>query len=210
MVVAAEVMIGLDVIASALIAQELVADIVLQDSITVQKIRSVGLGYILHKLHRGWIEHRGGNLVTWKLRVSGAGGQRRNDELLAHLNELVIDIRVVVGKKCRRGELAPQTGGDIGILAVELDQIAEIAGAHGVGRDGRHLLLLVALVTRLSGEEEKRLVAPVVELGDDHGPAELSVKLIPAEIIDRAIDGGLGERRGVGGGIPQIPKGQTA
>src|SRR5215471_3163986 len=55
---AAEVMVDLGVVPRTLIAQILIADIILYDSIAVQKIRCVGLGHKLHELGRGGIDHR--------------------------------------------------------------------------------------------------------------------------------------------------------
>ena len=72
------------------------------------------------------------------------------------------------------------------------------------------MLLLIALVARFTGKEEERLIAPVVNLGDDDRAAQHACELIPSKIVHGAVDCRLRKGSGVRVGIAQIPEGETA
>ena len=153
-----------------------------------------------------------GDDVARELRVGLAARQSDGNEAAVDQVELAVDVRVRVGDLA--GELGELRDDARGRPAVrEPDEAAEVAGAHGVGREQRVRHDEVLTPARLDREEEEGSVFPVVELlaalaeqRQVDGAAQRERRLVRAQVVLGAEHADAPGLR-VGRGVARVPEG---
>ena len=164
----------------------------------------VGLGHVLQQLLRHRVQHGRRNDVAGERYQGAPGGGADDVELVAvHHGEVLIKRGVGLRHVWKLVGHALQHRSRIAVGHAH--GVAEVAGAHGVGRHQAVSLEKIAAVAGFDAEEEERVVAAIVNLGNVYRAAGGKGKLVGAGIGHRPVGEGGGERRRVGGGVALIP-----
>src|SRR5215472_2510670 len=155
-----------------ILLHEAVDEKILDVTVYVQEVRT-RVGHELQRLERGRTQH------VLRNHIAGKGyGRGQGLQLVAYQVELLEDR----GRTDRSEvKLLRHVGGQP--TTVGAHQVAEIAVAHGVGRQNRSLRQEVLPPSWFVREEEESSIVAVVELWDDHRSTYRQRTLVVAEII---------------------------